>query len=104
MIMGMDEEVTPYAQINQEEIDKMGAAAVALRKILEKKVVLGHQLENEARRGQLLSSVRAVELAHAEEPPAAYSNAAAIYLNPRNTRETRSHVAQIRVAFEGGRP
>ena len=52
-IMGMDEEATPYVQINQEEIDRMSAAATALRQILEKKVFVGHQLENAKTRTSL---------------------------------------------------
>ena len=81
MIMGMDEEATPCAQLNQEDIDKMEASAVALRHILEKKVFLGHQLENEAHGEQLLSNARVVEMAHVEEPLAAYNNCL-LYTSP----------------------
>ena len=42
-----------------------------------------------------------MDLAHAEELLAAYNSVVTIYLNPRNTQETKSYISRILTAFEG---
>ena len=43
--MGIHDEVAPYVQIDQEEIEKMRQGASALRLILEKKATLAEQIQ-----------------------------------------------------------
>ena len=40
------------------------------------------------------------EIAQTEDVIAAYNNVVSVYLNLRNTQETKTHIRRIRVAFE----
>ena len=97
-VFGIPEEVSPYIQINQEEINKMSAAAGALRQLLEKKTYVSEQIlknEEDAPPNDLV-----VDVAHVEEVVAAYNVVVGVYLNPQNTQETRSYILRMLVAFE----
>ena len=99
-VMGMVEEVTPYVQIDQVEIEKMRAAAATLSQVLEKKALLANQIRDATDDGKS-GNASVIDLAHTEEVLAAYNAVVTIYLNPRNTQETKSYISQILTSFEG---
>ena len=99
-VMGTHDEVAPYVQIDQEDIEKMRQGASALRLILEKKTTLAEQIQF-VMNGRENINAQLMDLAHAEELLAAYNSVVTIYLNPRNTQETKSYISRILTAFEG---
>ena len=97
-ILGVVEEVNPYIQINQEDINKMKLYASTLRQVLEKRYLLTNNFLSD----DTLLNVNKyiVELGQTEDVIAAYNNVVSIYLNPRNTQETKSYIRRILIAFE----
>ena len=89
-VMGIAEEVSPYVQLNQEEFDKMGVSTTALRQILEKKALLSHRIVNTGD----VSTKYFVEVSHVEDVVAAYNATVTLYLNPRNTQQTRATIGR----------
>ena len=99
-VMGIHDEVAPYVQIDHGEIEKMRQGASARRLILENKTTLAEQVRF-GMEGRANMNAQLMDLAHAEELLAAYNSVVAIYLNPRNTQETKSCTSRILTAFEG---
>ena len=88
------EEVEPFYQIGQGEIDNMKVATTVLKQLLEKKTLLVKQFVHQmADYGNNKGSI--VNIAQIEEVLTAYNNVVAIYMNPKNTQETRSHIQRI---------
>ena len=98
-VMGIVDEVTPYVQIDQDEINKMRVAAATLSQVLEKKALLANQIRSGMDEDGVNANI--IDLAHTEEVISAYNAVVTIYLNPRNTQETRSYISQILTSFEG---
>ena len=69
-VMGMVEEVTPYVQIDQVEIEKMRSAAATLSQVLEKKALLANQIRDATDDGKS-GNASVIDLAHTEEVLAA---------------------------------
>ena len=99
-VMGIVDEVTPNIQIDQDEINKMRAAAATLSQVLEKKALLANQIRSDTDEEEGVNA-NIIDLAHTEEVLAAYNAVVTVYLNPRNTQETKSYISQILTSFEG---
>ena len=99
-VMGIVDEVTPYIQIDQDEINKMRAAAATLSQVLEKKALLANQIRSATDEEEGVNA-NIIDLAHTEEVLAAFNAVVTVYLNPRNTQETKSYISQVLTSFEG---
>ncbi len=93
-VRSIPEEVEPFYQIGQEEIDNMKVAITVLKQLLEKKTLLVkqfvHQMADYAN-----SKDSIMDIAQIEEVLTAYNSVVAIYMNPKNTQETRSHIQRM---------
>ncbi len=88
------EETEPFYQIGQGEIDNRKVATTVLKQLLEKKTLLLKQLVH--RISEYFNNKEAImEIAQTEEILTAYDNVVAIYMNPKNTQETRSHIQRM---------
>ena len=94
-----EDAVHPYLQINDDDIDKMKKSTALLRQILEKKRLIATQysehITNNTEAGRYI-----IELSQTEDVLMAYNDVVRLYLNPRNTQETKSHISRIIVSFE----
>ena len=84
----------PFYQIGQDEIDNMKVATTVLKQLLEKKTLLVKQFVHQMA-GYANSKEYIMEIAQVEEILTAYNNVVGIYMNPKNTQETRSHIQRI---------
>ena len=97
-LLGVTEDVTPYIQLNQSDINKMKLYASALRFVLEKRYLLTNNfLSDIANITQINRYI--IETAQTEDVISAYNKVVSIYLNPRNTQETKSYIGRILIAF-----
>ena len=98
-LLGVTEDVAPYIQINQEDINKMKLYASTLRQVLEKRYLLTNNFLSDMVN---LSHINKyiVELGQTEDVTLAYNNVVSVYLNPRNTQETKTYIRRLRIAFE----
>ena len=97
-LLGVTEDVTPYIQLNQSDINKMKLYASALRFVLEKRYLLTNNfLSDIANMTQINRYI--IETAQTEDVISAYNKVVSIYLNPRNTQETKSYIGRILIAF-----
>ncbi len=87
-VRSIPEESEPFYQIGQEEVDNMKVATTVLKQLLERKTLLAkqfvHQMADYADRKEPI-----MDIAQIEEVLTAYNNVVAIYMNPKNTQETR---------------
>ena len=97
-LLGVTEDVAPYIQINQEDINKMKIYASTLRQVLEKRYLLTNNFLSDDSLPNVNKYI--VELAQTEDVILAYNNVVSIYLNPRNTPETKSYIRRLLIAFE----
>ena len=97
-LMGVVEDVNPYTQINQEDINKMKIYASTLRQVLEKRYLLTNNFLSDNSLPNLNKYI--VELAQTEDVILAYNNVVSIYLNPRNTPETKTYIRRLLIAVE----
>ena len=97
-LLGVTEDVAPYIQINQEDINKMKLYASTLRQVLEKRYLLTNNFLSDDSLPNVNKYI--VELAQTEDVILAYNNVVSIYLNPRNTPETKTYIRRLLIAFE----
>ena len=97
-LLGVTEDVAPYIQINQEDINKMKIYASTLRQVLEKRYLLTNNFLSDNSLPSLNKYI--VELAQTEDVILAYNNVVSIYLNPRNTQEAKTYIRRLLIAFE----
>ena len=97
-LMGVVEDVNPYVQINQEDINKMKIYASTLRQVLEKRYLLTNNFLSDDSIPNVNKYI--VELAQTEDVIQAYNNVVSVYLNPRNTQETKTYIRRLLIAFE----
>ena len=97
-LLGVTEDVAPYIQINQEDINKMKLYASTLRQVLEKRYLLTNIFLSDDSLPSLNKYI--VELAQTEDVMVAYNNVVSVYLNPRNTQETKTRIRRLLIAFE----
>ncbi len=93
-VRSIPKEIEPFYQIGQEEIDDMKVATTVLKQLLEKKTLLVkqfvHPMADNANSKEYI-----MEIASIEDVLTAYNNVVAIYMNPKNTQETRSHIQRV---------
>ena len=97
-LLGVVEDVNPYIQINQEDINKMKIYASTLRHVLEKRYLLTNNFLGDDTLPNVNKYI--VELAQTEDVIASYNNVVSVYLNPRNTQETKTYIRRMLVTFE----
>ena len=97
-LLGVTEDVAPYIQINQEDINKMKLYASTLRQVLEKRYLLTNNFLSDNSLPNLNKYI--VEIAQTEDVIHAYNNVVSVYLNPRNTQETKTYIRRLLIAFE----
>ena len=84
-LLGVTEDVAPYIQINQEDINKMKIYASTLRQVLEKRYLLTNNFLSDITNLTQINKY-IIETAQTEDVIAAYYNVVSIYLNTRNTQ------------------
>jgi hypothetical protein len=97
--LGTTETVEPYIQLNEQDIRKMEEITNIFKALLEKKILTINQFKDEI---SLFTKEdkHLIELSQVETIKTAYNNIVSIYLNPRNTQETRTHIKRILISFE----
>ena len=97
-LVGYTEETHPYLQINDDDIEKTKKFTSLLRQVLKKRLLAmqySEHISNNTEAGRYI-----IELSQTEDVLMAYSNVISLYLNPRSTQETKSHISRIIVSFE----
>ena len=98
-ILGMNETVEPYTQLNEQDIKNMEEITNVFKSLLEKKLVIINKVKDDY---SLFTKddKHLLELSQIETIKSAYNTIVSIYLNPRNTQETRTHIKRILISFE----
>lgn len=98
-LLGIIDEVIPFTQLNQEDIQKMTMLTSILKQLLEKKLLFARQFMDSITNSSKIPKY-IIELGQTEEIRTAYNNVVSIYLNPSNTQETKTQIKRILISFE----
>jgi hypothetical protein len=98
-ILGLNEEVEPYIQLNHEDIRKSEEITSVLKQILEKNLLLIRQFKENIR-DNLRDNKYIIEISQIESVKNAYNNIILVFQNHRHTQETRSHIKRELVSLE----
>ena len=95
----MNETVEPYTQLNEQDILKMEEITNIFKSLLEKQLVIINKVKDDY---SLFTKddKHLLELSQIEMIKNAYNTIVSIYLNSRNTQDTRTHIKRILISFE----
>ena len=95
----LDEVARPFIQLNDEEINRMKQDTNLLKSLLEKKLLFARQFKSNLVNASKIPKY-IIELGQTEEVMQAYNNVVSVFLNPRNTQQTRNQIKNILISFE----
>lgn len=98
-ILGISEQAEPYTQLNEQDIAKMQEITNILKQLLEKKLLTVNHFKEDVKTFSH-DNKQILEISQIETIKTAYNNIISIYLNPRNTQETKTYIKRILISFE----
>jgi len=98
-LLGVDEEAVPYTQINENDVRKMEEITNLLKQLLEKQLLIISQFKDNITQYSK-DEKYILEVSQIETIKSAYNSIVSVYLNPRNTQETKTYLKKALISLE----